>query len=266
MILDRFHLTDKVAIVTGGGRGIGRAIAIAYAEAGADVVVAARRAEVLEEAAAEIRARGRRALVVPTDVTRGPELDRLIEATLSAFGRLDVLVNNAGGHPPTIALAVTDEEFEASFHFNVTSALHLSRLAAPHLARTRGSILNISSAMSHLVDTGFVAYGAAKAAMNHMTRLLAHEWAPQVRVNALAVGATMTDALEAFTGYGDLLEQMAKRTPMKRLGTPEDIASAALFLASPAGSWITGKILEVDGGTVASNWPYAIPNGLEEAG
>lgn len=264
MILDGFRLTDRVAIVTGGGRGIGRAVATAFAEAGADVVIAARRATDLEEVATALRERGRRALAVPTDVTRAEDLDRLIARTLETFGKIDVLVNNAGGWPPLVALALSDEDFEAAYHFNVTSALRLSRLSAPHLARTGGVILNVSSAMSHVVDSGFVAYGAAKAALNHMTRLLAHEWAPRVRVNALAVGATRTDALEAFTGMPDLLAAMEARTPMKRLGQPEDIAAAALFLASPAASWITGKVLEIDGGAPGSVWPIPIPSGLDE--
>jgi len=264
MILDGFRLNDKVAIVTGASRGIGRASAIALAEAGADVVLAARREDVLEEAAREVRARGRRALVVATDVTVGEDLDRLLSRALETFGRLDVLVNNAGGWPPRIALALPDEDFMASYQFNVVSALHLSRAAAPHLARTRGAIVNVSSAMSHCVDTGFVAYGVAKAALNHMTRLLAHEWAPRVRVNAIAVGATLTDALEAFVGTGDLIEQMTAKTPMGRLATPEDIAASVLFMASPASSWITGKILEVDGGAPTSTWPYPIPGGLDD--
>ncbi len=266
MILDRFQLTDQVAIVTGGGRGIGRAVCLAFAEAGADVVVAARRAEVIEEVAAEVRTRGRRALAVPTDVTVGDELDRLVARTLDELGRLDVVVNNAGGYPPTIALGLTDQELEASYHFNVTAPLHLARVAAPHLAASKhGNIVNISSAMSHLVDSGFVAYGAAKAALNHMTRLLACEWAPRVRVNAVAAGATLTDALELVVAMDDLKRQMEDMTPMQRLGAPEDIAAAVLYLASPAASWITGKILEVDGGTIASNWPIKIPGGLQPA-
>ncbi len=264
MILDAFRLTDRVAIVTGGGRGIGRAVALAFAEAGADVVIAARRADVLDEVAAEVRARGRRALAVPTDVTDLAQLESLVSRTIETFGKVEILVNNAGGAPPTIALAVATDAFEDAYRFNVTAPLHLSRLCAPHMARAGyGSIINMSSAMSHLVDAGFVAYGAAKAALNHMTRLLAHEWAPRVRVNAIAAGATLTDALAPFIEMGDLRTKMEAMTPMGRLGTPEDIAAATLFFASPAAGWVTGKVLEVDGGTIASNWPFKVPGGLE---
>jgi 7-alpha-hydroxysteroid dehydrogenase len=262
VILDSFRLTGQVAIITGAGRGIGRAIAIAFAEAGADVVIAARRAGTLEEVRTEVEARGRRALCVPTDVTDPAQLDRLVERALEMFARVDIVVNNAGGWPPTIALAVDDADMDAALRFNVTAPLHLSRRAAPHLAKTRGSIVNISSAMSHLVDSGFVAYGTCKAALNHMTRLLAYEWAPLVRVNAIAAGATLTDALDAVANMGDALQQMEAKTPLRRLAQPEDIAASALFLASPAGSWITGKVLEVDGGTIATNWPFPIPSGL----
>lgn len=263
MILDAFRLTGKVAIVTGAGRGIGRATAIAFAEAGADVALAARRASTLEEVKGEIEKRGRRAICVPTDTNDGAQQDALLARTLEAFGRLDVVVNNAGGWPPTIAVAVDDADMDAAMHFNVTAPLHLSRKAAPHLLKTSGCIVNVSSSMSHLVDSGFVAYGTSKAALNHMTRLLAHEWAPRIRVNAIATGATMTDALEAFVGMGDAIQQMEAKTPLRRLAQPEEIAAAALFLASPAGSFVTGKVLEVDGGTIASSWPFPIPNGLE---
>jgi 7-alpha-hydroxysteroid dehydrogenase len=263
VILDRFRLDGRVAIVTGGG-GIGRACAIALAEAGADVAIAARRVETLEEVAVHLRALGRKALVVPTDVNDVAALDRLVDRTVSELGGVDVLVNNAGGTPPTIAVALEDSDFEAAYHFNVTTALHLSRRCAPLLAKKRGSIVNMSSAMSHVVDVGFVAYGAAKAALNHMTRLLAVEWAPRVRVNAVAAGATLTDALEFVVSMDSAKDQMVERTPMARLGTPEDIAAAVLFLASDASSWVTGKILEIDGGASASTWPFKIPGGLED--
>jgi 7-alpha-hydroxysteroid dehydrogenase len=260
MILDQFKLTDKVAVVTGGGRGIGRGIALGFAEAGAHVVVAARRADTIEEVAESVRAMGRRALAVSCDVTVAAQLDNLIAETVREFGGVDLLVNNAGGTPPTPVLQLTDEALEAAFHFNVTSALNLSRQVIPHmLKRKDGAILNISSALSYMVESGFTAYGTCKAALSHMTRMMAHELAPHIRVNALAVGATLTDALAPFVASGDLREQMEALTPMGRLGTTEDIAQAALYLASPAASWVTGKVLEVDGGTIASNWPIKIP-------
>ncbi len=260
MILNRFRLTDQVAIVTGAGRGIGRACALALAEAGADVVCAARTLAQVEEVAEQIRGLGRGALAVSCDVNRGEQLDALAARTLDAFGRIDVVVNNAGGTPPTPMLQLTDDAFEAAFHFNVTSAMRLSRAAIPPMLKSGGgAIVNISSALSHMVESGFVAYGTAKAALSHLTRLMACEFAPRVRVNALAVGATVTDALAPFLKAGDLQQQMEALTPMARLGTPEDIACAALYLASPASSWVTGKVFEVDGGTVDSNWPLKIP-------
>jgi 7-alpha-hydroxysteroid dehydrogenase len=260
VILDRFRVDGRVAVVTGAGRGIGRASALALAEAGADVVVAARRQADLEAVVDRIQGLGRRGLAVPCDVNVGDQLDALLERALAAFGRVDVVVNNAGGTPPTPMLQLGDDAFEQAFHFNVTSAMHLSRRAIPAmLERDGGAIVNVSSALSHMVESGFTAYGTAKAALSHLTRLMACEFAPRIRVNALAVGATATDALSPFLQAGDLQQQMEALTPMGRLGTPEDIACAVLYLASPASGWVTGKVFEVDGGTVASNWPIRIP-------
>jgi 7-alpha-hydroxysteroid dehydrogenase len=260
LILERFRLDGKVAIVTGAGRGIGRAIALALGEAGADVVCAARTAEQIDGTADALRALGRRALAVPCDVNDRAQLESLVQRATGELGRLDVLVNNAGGSPPSPALQTEEKAFEAAFHFNVTTAFSLSQLAIPALlAAGGGAIVNVSSALSHYVEPGFVAYGTAKAALNHMTRMLAAEFAPRVRANAMAVGSIETDALSPFlAAVPDLRGKMEAMTPMRRLGQPEDVAALALYLASPASSWVTGKLFEVDGGTVASNWPLPL--------
>lgn len=264
MILDRFKLDGKVAIITGASAGIGRGSALALAEAGASVVIAARTAAKLDEAAGEIAASGAKVLPIPTDVTDATQLERLVKAAVGEFGRIDIVVNNAGGTAPGPALFLDQEELAAAFHFNVGSALELSKLSAPHMITAGGgAIVNISSSMAYMVEPGFVAYAAAKAALSHMTRLLACEWAPRIRVNALSCGATETEALGMFLDAApSVREEMIAMTPMGRLGTPEDIALGVLFLASPAGSWVTGKIFEIDGGAVASNWPMKMPSGL----
>ncbi len=262
MILERFRLDGKVAIVTGASRGIGRGIALAFAEAGAKVVCAARSPETLDAAVEEVKALGSEGLGVPCDVNDAAQLDTVVARAVEVFGRIDVLVNNAGGTAPTPVLQLTDEAFERAFHFNVTSALNLSRQCIPHMLEVGGgAIVNISSAMGHMVDSGFVAYCSAKAALEHMTRTLAYEFAPHgIRANAIGVGSTKTDALMPFLDkLPDLRKQMEERTPLGRLGTTEDIACAALYLASPASAWVTGKVFDVDGGTVASNWPMRIP-------
>jgi 7-alpha-hydroxysteroid dehydrogenase len=251
MILDRFRVDDKVAIVTGGGLGIGRGIAIALAEAGADVVVAARTQADLDEVAGAVRAAGRRALAVPTDVTKTEDLERLVGAALEEFGRLDILVNNAGGTGPNPAMTTSERFFETALRFNVTAPFLLTKLAAPRMVETagEGAVVNISSRAADMVMTGFVAYGTAKAALNKLTQNLAAEWAPQVRVNAIGVGGVATRALDVVLTDDSLRTAFLANTPMGRAGEPEDIACAALFLASPASSWVTGKIFHIDGGT-----------------
>lgn len=251
MILDRFKLTDKVAIVTGGGKGIGRGIAWAFAEAGADIVVAARTQSDLDETAQGVRERGRRALTVVADVTITEDLERLVAGTLDAFGRIDVLVNNAGGTGPRAALATSERFFENALRMNVTQAFLLTRLVVPKMVETagEGAVVNISSRSSDMVQTSFVAYAAGKAALNMMTRNMAPEFAPKVRVNAISVGGVATEALGVVLTNEALREQFNANTPMKRPGTVEDIAACALYLASPASGWVTGKILQVDGGT-----------------
>jgi 7-alpha-hydroxysteroid dehydrogenase len=260
MILDRFLLTDRVAIVTGAGRGIGAAIALAYAEAGADVVIAARTLEQLETVAAGVRSVGRRARVIQADVSDLDTLPGLVTTAIEEFGRLDIVVNNAGGTAPRAFLDTSPGALERSFHFNVTTAFVLSKAAAPYLLEAGGaSIVNIGSAMGRLADRGFVAYGTAKGALAHMTRLLANDLAPRVRVNAIAVGSVATSALEGVLD-DDLRTRMESATPLRRLGEAEDIAAAALWLASPAGSFVTGKVVEVDGGIEAPNLALGLPD------
>ena len=260
MALDRFTVTDKVAIVTGAGRGIGAASARVLAEAGAHVVLAARTPAQLESVADDVRTFGRRALVVPLDVNDLEAVDDLVARTITEFGGVDIVVNNAGGTMPRPFLDTTPGFLERSIHFNVTTAFALSKAATPSLLERNGSIVNISSAIGRLRDRGFVAYGTAKAALTHMTRLMAADLAPRVRVNAIAVGSTATSALDIVLENEELHEQMVQKMPLKRLGEPEDIALGVLYLSSPAASWITGKILEIDGGLEEPNLEMGLPD------
>jgi 7-alpha-hydroxysteroid dehydrogenase len=261
VLLDRFSLTDKVAIVTGAGRGIGAACALAFAEVGADVVIAARTKEQLEDVANQAADRGRRALGVPCDVSDLANLELLVEQAMNEFGRIDIVVNNAGGAMPQPFLDTSEKALEGAFHFNVTTAFTLSKLAVPHmLARDGGSIVNISSAMGRLTDRGYVAYGTAKGALSHMTRLMASDLAPRIRVNGIAVGSVATSALEIVLTNDDLRNEMVAKTPLRRLGETDDIAIATLYLASPAGSFVTGKVLEVDGGIEYPNLALNLPD------
>lgn len=261
MILDRFKLTDRVAIVTGAGKGIGRGIALGFAEAGADVVCAARTKQEIESTVVEIERRGRRGLPVVTDVMKTPDLERLVEATVAEFGRLDLLVNNAGGTGPRAALETSERYFEKALRFNVTSVFLLTRLAVPKMVETAegGAVVNISSRSSDMVQTAFAAYAAGKAALNMLTRNLAAEFAPKVRVNAISVGGVATESLDVVLTNDALRQQFEKNTPMHRAGTVEDIATCALYLASPASSWVTGKIFQVDGGTEAPSIAVPVP-------
>ncbi len=261
MLLDRFSMNERVAVVTGASSGIGEGIALAFAEMGADVVLAARSEAKLGAVAEKVRAKGRRALVVPTDVNDRAQLEALRDRAIAELGRIDVLVNNAGGGPFKDALRTSETLFEGTLRFNVTSAFLLTRLVVPSMvAQGGGSVLNVSSAVGRFASKGFVAYGTAKAALAHMTRLLGHELAPKVRVNAIAVGSVETPALAPFLADPKMKAGMIARTPMRRIGTVDDVALAALYLCSDAGSYLTGKVLEVDGGIEYSNFPVELPD------
>ena len=244
-LTDRFRLEGQVAIVTGAGKGIGRACALALAQAGADVALAARTKADLEAVAAEIRALGRRALVAPTDVADEAALDTLVARTCAEL---------AGGSGPNDPRKMGGEEFSRVLAWTVTPAyLLIQKTAAAMREAGGGAVVNISSVAARYAQKHFSAYGAAKAALNQMTRNLAQDYAPFIRINAIEPGTIETDALAPFL-TPERRDRLERSTPMGRLGQPEDIAAAAVFLLSPAAGWITGKVLGVDGGVEAPNF------------
>jgi 7-alpha-hydroxysteroid dehydrogenase len=261
MIIDRFRVTDQVAVVTGAGRGIGAAAAVALAEAGANVVIAARTAEQLESTAKRVEGVGRRALAVVADLSDLEATALLAGAAREEFGRLDIVVNNVGGAMPRPFLDTSPGRLEQAFQFNVATAHALLRAAVPLMLEDGGgSVVNISSAIGRVRGRGYLAYGTAKAALSHYTRLAAADLAPRIRVNAIAVGSVATSALDVVMQSDELRTAIETATPLGRLGEPEDIAAAVVYLSSPAGSFVTGKILEVDGGIEEANMDLGLPD------
>jgi 7-alpha-hydroxysteroid dehydrogenase len=250
VILDRFRLDDQVAVITGAGRGLGAAIALAFAEVGADVVIASRTESELNDVAEQVRGLGRRAHVVVADLADTDATAALAQTAVDEFSRLDIVVNNVGGTMPRPFLDTSPRFLEEAFHFNVSTAHALTRAAVPHLlAAGGGSVVGISSVMGRLTGRGFLAYGTAKAALTHWTRLAAVDLAPLIRVNAIAVGSVATSALQIVMDDDNLRTEAEKNTPLHRIGDPDEIAATVLYLASAAGAFVTGKVLEVDGGT-----------------
>ncbi|CQD02715.1 short chain dehydrogenase [Mycobacterium europaeum] len=262
MILDRFRLDDKVAVITGAGRGLGAAIALAFAEAGADVLIAARTQSQLEGVAEQVRSAGRRAHIVAADLAHPEVTAELAGQAVDAFGKLDIVVNNVGGTMPNTLLTTSTKELKDAFTFNVATAHALTVAAVPLMLEHSGggSVINITSTMGRLAGRGFAAYGTAKAALSHYTRLTALDLCPRIRVNAIAPGSILTSALDVVASNDELRAPMEKATPMRRLGDPVDIAAAAVYLASPAGSFLTGKTLEVDGGLTYPNLDIPVPD------
>ncbi|WP_312367973.1 glucose 1-dehydrogenase [Stenotrophomonas sp.] len=248
-----FDLSGKVAIVTGGGNGIGRASAMMLAAYGAAVAIADLKLAAAEKVAAEIVAAGGKALALECNVLKDEDLVRVVERTANELGGIHILVNNAGGggagreSPYKISL----EQFERPFQINVFSAWRLSQLCAPHMQKGGyGSIINMSSMSSINKSPAISAYAASKAAINHMTANLAHDYGPAgIRVNAVGPGAVRTDAL-ATVLTPEIEERMLSHTPIKRLGEAEDIAGAVLYFAAPISNWVSGQTLFVNGGGV----------------
>ncbi len=243
-------LHEDVALVTGAGAGIGRAIASLFAEAGAAVIVSDRDPEAALAVAEAIRARGGRAVGTACNVTDEGDRAAAIDTAVSTFGRLTLLVNNAGGGGPK-PFDMPMEDFRWAFELNVFAMFRLTQLAVPHMQRVgRGAVLNISSMAGENANERMASYSSSKAAVNHLTRNIAHDLGPLgIRVNAIAPGAIRTAAL-ATVLTPEIEQAMLKHTPLKRLGEAEDIARAALFLCSPAASWISGQLLTVSGGGV----------------
>lgn len=262
MILDRFRLTDTVAIVTGAGRGLGAAIALGFAEAGADVVISARTASELDAVAQAVAQQGRRAHVVVADLADTDAIAALAHTAIDEFGRLDTVVNNVGGAMPRPLLDTKPRHLAEAFAFNVTTAHALVAASVPHLLKNSsgGSVINVTSAVGRVPGRAYAAYGTAKAALAHYTRLAAMDLNPRIRVNGIAPGAILTSALDIVANDESMRTAIEGATPLHRLGAPEDVAAAAVYLASPAGSYLTGKIIEVDGGIISPNLDLPIPD------
>lgn len=243
-----FRLDGAVALVTGAGAGIGRAIAETFAGAGAAVVVSDLNAEMAVAVADAIAASGGRAIGIACNVTEEADLAGAVDKAVAAFGGLTILVNNAGGGGPK-PFEMSMDDFRWAYELNVFSVFRLCQLAAPHMEKAGGgAILNITSMSGDNKNQRMASYGSSKAAESHLTRNIAFDLGPKnIRVNAIAPGATRTAALQSVL-TPDIEATMLRHTPLKRLGEPADMANAALFLCAPAASWISGQVLTVSGG------------------
>ena len=248
MTTPNLDATGKVVVVTGASKGLGRAMALGFAAAGADVVVSSRRLEACELVAGEIRASGRRALAVRCHVGDWDECGGLIDATVAEFGRIDVLVNNAGIAPvPPSLREVTPELFDKTIAVNLKGPLRLTALAAEHMT-AGGTVINISSTASLHALPFTVVYAAAKAGLNALTKAAAAEFGPRgIRVNAIVCGTFHTDSLDAGM-TPEMREQMAAAVSLRRIASADEIVGTALFLASNASSYLSGELLVLDGG------------------
>ncbi|MGM7703583.1 SDR family NAD(P)-dependent oxidoreductase [Pseudalkalibacillus sp. Hm43] len=249
-VLPSFRLDEKLAVVTGAGRGIGKAIAIGYAEAGADVVLLSRTESDLEQTAEEIRQHGRQAHIYPTDVTDADQLDRVVKNVINDHGQVDILVNNAGMNIRTPAFEVTEEEWQSIMDTNLRSAFQLSQKFGVHMKESGGGrIINIASVAGTTALRTGVVYAATKAAMIQMTKNLALEWGEYgIQVNSIGPWYFKTPLTENLLSDEKYLNDILSRTPLNRVGELPELVGPAVFLASDASSYVTGQTLFVDGG------------------
>ena len=242
-----FDFTDKIVLVTGGSRGLGREMVMAFAQRGADVIVASRKLEACEAVAGEVRKLGRRALAHSVHAGRWESIDALIEVAYREFGRIDILVNNAGSGPASASHDVTEALFDSVVGLNFKGPFRLATQVAKRMSDGEGGvIINVSSSGSLMATPGVVPYASAKAALNAMGHSLAAEYGPKVRVNTLCPGPFLTDIARAWT------QEVRNSMPnaLRRPGQPSEIITATLYLASPASSYTTGTLVRVDGGIV----------------
>jgi NAD(P)-dependent dehydrogenase (short-subunit alcohol dehydrogenase family) len=240
-----FDLSGKIALITGGSRGLGREMALAFADAGADIVVSSRKLANCEAVAAQVRAMGRRALAIASHAGKWEENDQLVDAAYAEFGRVDILVNNAGMSPAVPSHEVSEELFDKVVALNFKGPFRLSALIGPRMhSAGGGSIINISSGAAFKPMPQVVAYAGAKAALNAMTVSLAQEFGPLVRVNAISAGPFLTDISKAWSDEARRSANNAAGRP----GRPEEIVTTALYLASPASSYVSGAVVRCDGG------------------
>jgi NAD(P)-dependent dehydrogenase (short-subunit alcohol dehydrogenase family) len=261
MALERLRLDGQVAIVTGAGRGVGRGIATVLAEAGALVVGTARQPEELADTIATIERAGGKGLAITGDATVRADVDRVVETAMERFGRIDILVNNVGGTTFSPVLDLTEEDFKYHFDWNCTSAFLMSQAAARHMiAAGSGSIVNISSGAGHFGIRGMAGYCTAKAALESLTRAMAQELAPKVRVNAIAMGTIYTPLMQkTYDLHAGTREALLALTPLHREGDPEDVGLAVLYLCS-RGCYATSAIFHIDGGLETSSLPFPLPD------